>query len=69
MERALIPVTGMHCGGCERSVRQALERLPGVERAVAEHIGDEVEVVYDPALVGPAEIRTAIVAAGFTPGG
>jgi copper chaperone len=69
VERALIPVTGMHCGGCERSVREAVERLAGVECAVAEHIGDEVEVVYDPALVGPAEIRAAIAAVGFTPGG
>ena len=68
MERAVIPVSGMHCGGCERSVRQALERLPGVERAAAEHIGDEVEVVYDPALVDRARIRAAIAAAGFTPG-
>jgi copper chaperone len=65
METRIIPVRGMSCGGCERSVREALLRLDGVHAAVPEHIGDEVEVTFDPAKVDMARIRGAIVAAGF----
>jgi copper chaperone CopZ len=46
-------------------VREALLRLDGVLTAVPEHIGDEVEVTFDPAKVDVARIRDAIVAAGF----
>ena len=57
----------MHCAGCERTLRDALQALPGVSRARPEHIGDEVEVDYDPDAVSEAELRAAITAAGFTP--
>ena len=60
-----VPVHGMSCGGCEQKVREALEALPGVDRALPEHIGDEVEVFYDPAVVDRDGIRAAIRAAGF----
>jgi copper chaperone len=60
-----LPVQGMSCGGCEQRLRDALEALPGVERAVPEHIGDEVELYYDPAVVDLDAIRAAVRAAGF----
>jgi copper chaperone len=60
-----IEVDGMMCGGCERRVRDALAVVPGVVSATPEHIGDEVEVTYDPQLVGLEEIRAAIEGAGF----
>jgi copper chaperone CopZ len=63
---AVIPVEGMHCAGCERALRTALEALPGVERARPEHIGDDVEVVYDDRVTSMAELRAAVAAAGFT---
>jgi copper chaperone len=57
----------MHCAGCERTLRDALEAMPGVARARPEHIGDDVEVDYDEAAVSVADLRAAIDAAGFTP--
>jgi len=60
-----LPVHGMSCGGCEQKVRDAVEALPGVDRALPEHIGDEVEVYYDPAVIDLEAIRAAIRAAGF----
>lgn len=65
METRIISVRGMTCGGCERSIRTALLRLDGVDDVVAEHIGDEVEVTFDPVKVDVERIRQAIVAAGF----
>jgi copper chaperone CopZ len=66
-----IEVRGMMCGGCEQRVREALAALPGVVSSTPEHIGDEVEVTYDPAVVGMGEVRAAIEGAGFgfSPGG
>jgi copper chaperone CopZ len=60
-----IDVGGMHCGGCEQRLRDALLAVPGVTGAVAEHIGDLVDVTFDPEQVDLAHIRRAIVAAGF----
>jgi copper chaperone CopZ len=63
-----LEVRGMMCGGCEQRVHDAVVALPGVAAAVAEHIGDEVEVTFDPAVVGLGEIRRAIAAEGFAVG-
>ena len=60
-----LDVRGMHCGGCEARVRDAVAELPGVEAVVAEHIGDLVEVTYDPARTDLDRIRAAVVDAGF----
>jgi copper chaperone CopZ len=65
MERRTIPVGGMGCGGCERAVIRALDALPGVERALADHVAEEVEVEFDPARVTPDELRAAVREAGF----
>ncbi len=66
MTLALLCVRGMHCGGCEQRVQEALEAVPGVSRATAEHIGDEVELEYDAGRVDPDALRAAVEAAGFT---
>ena len=60
-----IEVSGMHCGGCERRLREALVALDGVADAVPEHIGDMVDVTFDPAVVGVDRIREAVREAGF----
>jgi copper chaperone CopZ len=65
MTTAVIEVRGMRCGGCERSVREAVRALPGVRECTPEHIADEVEVTFDPKLVDLADIRAAIKRAGF----
>jgi len=59
----------MMCAGCEGRVRAAVSALDGVESVVAEHIGDEIEVTFDPASVGLDRIRAAIAAEGFAVAG
>ena len=63
----VIEVGGMHCGGCERSLVTALQALPGVESAAADHIAEEVRVRHDPALAPTSALRAAVEAAGFNP--
>ena len=48
----VIGVRGMHCGGCERTVSQALAALPGVAAARADFVAEEVEVTFEPDRVG-----------------
>jgi copper chaperone CopZ len=63
----VIAVRGMHCGGCERTVSRALQALPGVTDAKADFVAEEVEVTFDPDRVDPGAMRSAVLAAGFTP--
>jgi len=62
-----IDVRGMYCGGCEQRLREALLALDGVSEAQPEHIGDLVDVTFDPALVGIEQIRETVRACGFVP--
>ena len=64
MQSLTIPITGMTCGGCVNSVRNALTRTPGVRGAEVK-IG-EAKVTYDPALTTPEALHGAITKAGFT---
>ena len=59
-------VTGMTCGGCERSVVAAVTRkVPGVTVA-ASHTSGEVRVQGEHA---PGAVEAAVTAAGFGFGG
>jgi copper chaperone CopZ len=61
-----VPVRGMHCGGCERSVSRAVQAIPGVGSARADFVAEEVEVTYDPVRTDLEAIRAAVRDAGFT---
>jgi copper chaperone CopZ len=66
-QTAVVPVRGMHCGGCERTVSQAVQALPGVGSARADLVAEEVEVAFDPGQTDLDAIRAAVRDAGFTP--
>ena len=57
----------MHCGGCENSVRTALQLTEGVIKATADHRTDEVKLRFDPERISEEQIRERIRAAGFEP--
>jgi copper chaperone len=63
----VVAVRGMHCGGCERTVTRAVSALPGVERADADFVAEEVAVRFDPGRVDVEAIRAAVRDAGFSP--
>ncbi len=58
-------VNGMTCGGCVRSVTNAISRVAGVSRVDVSLENKAATVEFDGATVAPAAIVAAIEAAGF----
>jgi copper chaperone len=65
VEKIQIKVSGMTCGGCERSVQNALTSRQGVSSAKADRTAGVVAVEFDPALIQRTAIEKAITEAGF----
>lgn len=65
MSEATIKVEGMTCGGCVRSVTEALKAHPGVLQAQVSLDAGEARVQYDAAATSVAELRKAVEDAGF----
>ena len=63
--KAEFNVQGMTCGGCERSVQNALTSHKGVVAAKADRTSGTVAVEFDPAQIEQAALAKAITAAGF----
>ncbi len=67
MPRIEIPVEGMSCEGCERTVQSALGNLGGVRTADADHRARRVRVSFDAEQVDEERLREAIAGAGYQP--
>lgn len=65
MQQIIIPIRGMSCGGCVRSVRDALGRIPGA-RLQTVTLGSAI-LAYDPAIIDCDMIFAAIEGAGYLP--
>jgi copper chaperone len=65
MEKLHLKVEGLTCGGCEKSVRNALLAHEGVGDVVASHKDGTVDVQFDAARIQPALLKQAIEDAGF----
>jgi copper chaperone len=63
MEREIIGVDGMTCGGCALSVEKALQRVPGVKKVVVS-LPEKQAVVEGEGLVR-ARLASAVEEAGF----
>jgi Cu+-exporting ATPase len=65
---AVIPVKGMHCGGCVGTVTEAVKKLEGVKSVETDLEKAQTTVVFDAAKVKPEQIVAAIAATGYQPG-
>ncbi len=65
---AVIPVKGMHCGGCVGHVTEAVKKLEGVRSVDTDLDKAQATVVYDAAKVKPEQIVAAIASTGYEPG-
>ena len=60
----IINITGMACAGCASKVKKALEAVPGVESAVADH-NSGTAVVTLSAPVADDALRAAVEAQDY----
>lgn len=65
MEAFLLNVHRMTCHGCEERIRSAIERLPGVRAADADHANGHVRVTLDPGRTTIAEVRADVERIGY----
>ena len=65
METLTIKISGMACGGCANTVRQALLAVDGVAAAEVSHTEARAMVSYDPARATPEQLRASVQAAGY----
>ncbi|WP_096390610.1 heavy metal translocating P-type ATPase [Halopenitus persicus] len=62
-----IAVTDMSCANCSETIRDALERTPGVVDADANYATDEAQVTYNPAEADRGDFADVIEDAGYSP--
>ncbi len=65
MASATIKVDGMTCGGCVKSIENALNEQAGVQKVTADLDARTVAVDFDTNLIQQAGIEQAIEKAGF----
>lgn len=58
-------VGGMHCATCASTIREVLEKTPGVSSATANFALGKVKVEYDSAVVDPGSLAEVIEGAGY----
>ena len=65
MEQITLKVSGMTCGGCVKSITNALHTKEGIKETKADLESATVSVSFDPATIQESAIRAAIEDAGF----
>jgi Cu+-exporting ATPase len=63
--RADLTIDGMTCASCVARIERKLGKLSGVESASVNLATERAGVVYNPALISPAELISAVEAAGY----
>jgi raw score 15.78 len=64
MKNVRLTITGMHCGGCVKSVTQVLEALDGVEKVNVDLQG-YADIQFDESKVSIGQLIETIEEAGF----
>ncbi|MDD3706629.1 MAG: copper ion binding protein, partial [Clostridiaceae bacterium] len=60
-----IPIEGMTCAACAKSIERAVGKLPGVESVSVNFATEKANVRYDPTDLRLSEIKQAIAKAGY----
>jgi Cu+-exporting ATPase len=65
LEKATIPITGMHCASCAVSIEESLNKVEGVSKAAVNFATEKAYVEYDPSKASPQALEEAIKEAGY----
>lgn len=60
-----IPVTGMHCANCAKTIERNVKKLSGIESASVNYANERVTIDFDPATVNEADIINKIQSVGY----
>lgn len=62
-----IPIEGMHCAACARTIEKVVGKMPGVHSATVNFAAESCTVEFDQAVVSKEELFQAIRDIGYTP--
>lgn len=65
MQKVVLHIEGMTCGGCVKSVSNILQGLDGVQSAEVSLEQQQAAVAYDAAQIAPEAMIAAIEDGGF----
>jgi len=60
-----IKVEGMHCGGCETIIEEAMGKIDGVQTVKANFVQSSVKVCFNPDKTSLVLIQEACAACGY----
>src|SRR3990172_768748 len=63
--KAIIPISGMHCASCVKTIEGALQKVPGVDKAMVNFASSKAYVDYNPSLASEEMFREAIKKSGY----
>ncbi|HID17103.1 TPA: heavy metal translocating P-type ATPase, partial [Candidatus Bathyarchaeota archaeon] len=64
-EKAVLPIGGMHCVECARTIEEALSKKEGVYKAAVNFAMEKATIEYNPEQVSLVEIKKTIRDAGY----
>lgn len=65
MENITLKVSGMHCSGCEKRVKNALESIKEIKKVNASYLNQNVEITFKKNTVSLDKIKEIIEDLGF----
>jgi len=65
LEKATIPITGMHCASCAATIEESLNKVEGVSKAAVNFATEKAYVEYDPGKASPQALEEAVREAGY----
>jgi P-type Cu+ transporter len=60
-----LPITGMTCANCARTIERTIGKTPGVGEVVVNYASEKASVNYDPAQTAPAALINRVKDAGY----
>ena len=65
METIQLNIQGMTCNGCVNSVKNVLQKTPGVSSVEVSLEHHRATVIYNPAQANPAQFKAVVEDAGY----
>ncbi len=66
IEKATLPIAGMHCASCAVAIEDSLNKVEGVSKAAVNFATEKAYVEYDPSKATPQKLEEAVKEAGYS---